>query len=388
MSEDKLSTFIHAPLPTITKSAEDVLVQWRERLLRYVLRGAAVAGAFALIGSTIADIQARDWLNIAVASAAWGIVVVIAFARLSFRVRAGILSFLLYAMSMNSLLSSGVRGESRMFIIIFIVLTVMLLGLRAGQMSAFLSFISVTVTAWAVLTHRLVLREPYDQLNLSSWLTGALTMLLIIIMLVLGVVLLQREFLAAQNRAKKAVDDLSQEREQLETRVSERTRELSLAADVGRSVSQLHDLDVLLPNAVEVIRAQFNLYYTQIYLTDASERNLTLRAGTGGVGAELLRRGHRLAIGPGSINGMAAGERKSVIVPDTATSPIFKPNPLLPETRSEMAVPLLVGERVVGVMDLQSRHPGALSIENLQVFEALAGQLAVALDNASLFAQT
>jgi GAF domain-containing protein len=172
----------------------------------------------------------------------------------------------------------------------------------------------------------------------------------------------------------------------LEQRVAERTRDLALAADVGRNVSQMRNLDTLLANAVELIRSRFGLYYVQVYLSDPNERALTLRAGTGDVGLELMRRAHRLTIGPGSINGRAAADRRTVIVADTRQSGTFKPNPLLPNTRSEMAVPLLVGDRVAGVLDLQSDQPATLTEEQLPAFETLARQLAVAIDNAQLFA--
>ncbi|HLB49263.1 MAG TPA: GAF domain-containing protein, partial [Anaerolineales bacterium] len=102
---------------------------------------------------------------------------------------------------------------------------------------------------------------------------------------------------------------------------------------------------------------------------------------------ELARRGYSLPIGPVSLNGLAAAEKRAIIAADTAASPNFLPNPLLPRTRSEMCVPLLVGEKVVGVLDLQSDRPGALTGENLPAFEALAGQLAVAIENAALFAE-
>ena len=173
----------------------------------------------------------------------------------------------------------------------------------------------------------------------------------------------------------------------LETRVSERTSELTLAADVGRTLSSERDIDLLLRTAVEQIRTRFDLYYTQIYLLDATGKALVLRAGTGAVGAELLRRSHRLAVGPGSINGMVASDRRAVIVADTQKSGLFRPNALLPETRSEMAVPLLIGQRVLGVLDLQSNRPDALSEENLPAFEVVAGQLAIAVENAALFSE-
>ncbi|OQY29111.1 MAG: hypothetical protein B6I38_08540 [Anaerolineaceae bacterium 4572_5.1] len=173
----------------------------------------------------------------------------------------------------------------------------------------------------------------------------------------------------------------------LEDKVARRTRALELAAEVGQRVSLVQDTDLMLAEAVNIIRDRFDMYYTQIYLTDRAERNLTLRAGTGQVGEKLLNRGHRLPVDMGSINGMAATQRKAVIVEDTETSRIHRPNPLLPDTRSEMAVPLMAQDRVVGVLDLQSAEAGALNEENLPAFEALAGQLAIAIINAELFAE-
>jgi GAF domain-containing protein len=174
----------------------------------------------------------------------------------------------------------------------------------------------------------------------------------------------------------------------LEQRVAERTHSLELAAEVGRSVSQVRALNVMLKDAAELIRKQFDLYYVQIYLTNQAKNNLLLESGTGTVGTELVGRGHRLSIDTGSINGRAAMERRSVVISDTFASATFKPNPLLPDTHSEMAIPLLVGETVVGVLDLQSNKAGELSQDNLPAFEALAGQLAIAIQNAGLLAET
>jgi PAS domain S-box-containing protein len=173
----------------------------------------------------------------------------------------------------------------------------------------------------------------------------------------------------------------------LEERVAERTRNLELAAEVGRTVSQVRSLDVMLTDAAELIRRQFDLYYVQVYLVNPSQTYLNLQAGTGEVGRQLLSRKHRLSYNTGSINGRAAVERKSVIIANTETSPTFRPNPLLPDTRSEMAVPLLVGDRVVGVLDMQSAKGGALDADVLPAFEALAGQIAIAIQNANFLAE-
>ena len=174
----------------------------------------------------------------------------------------------------------------------------------------------------------------------------------------------------------------------LEKRVAERTHDLELAWEVGRRVTEkTTDLYVLLNDAVDLIREHFNLYYTQIYLADATGRTLILRAGTGEVGAELLRRHHQLPIDSKSINGRAATDKRTQIMTNSEESANFLPNPLLPNTHSEISTPLMFGEQVLGVLDMQSDQPGALNETQLPAFNGLAGQLAIAIQNASLLAE-
>jgi GAF domain-containing protein/HAMP domain-containing protein len=180
---------------------------------------------------------------------------------------------------------------------------------------------------------------------------------------------------------------VEQERSTLEQRVASRTRNLELAADVGRAVSQVRDLDVMLNDACELILKEFGLHYVQVYLTDPSQTNLKLEAGTGMVGAQLLERGHSLPLDSHSINGRAALNKRTVVIADTAQATTFRKNPLLPDTRGEMAVPLIVADKVVGVLDMQSNKPGILTEEVLPAFEALAGQMAVAIQNANLLSE-
>lgn len=174
----------------------------------------------------------------------------------------------------------------------------------------------------------------------------------------------------------------------LEQRVADRTRNLELAAEVGRAVSQVRELSAMLKDACDLILKEFNLYYVQVYLVTANGSTLKLAAGTGNVGSQLLGRGHSLPLNSGSINGRAAVEKRSVVIADTSQSPTFRPNQLLPETHGEMAVPLIVANKVVGVLDMQSNAPGVLTAEILPAFEALAGQLAVTIQNANLLEET
>ncbi|MBE0697517.1 MAG: GAF domain-containing protein, partial [Anaerolineaceae bacterium] len=173
----------------------------------------------------------------------------------------------------------------------------------------------------------------------------------------------------------------------LEQRVRERTRDITMAAEVGRKISQVTDLSALLTAAVNLILERFNLYHAQVYLVDHTGHNLVLKASTGTAGQEMLRRGHRLPVDLTSLNGSAVVERRIVIVADTQKGAFFRPNSLLPETRSEMAIPLISGTRIMGVLDIQSAEASSLVEDTIPAFEILAGQLTTALLNAELFVQ-
>jgi GAF domain-containing protein len=232
---------------------------------------------------------------------------------------------------------------------------------------------------------------PFGQIELTQLIFTILILGLEGLLLTVASHTLEQSFAEADRstqdlrRANQSLQGLTTN---LETRVEERTHDLELASEVGRTISEkVNNLSEMLTEAVEMIRARFNLYYTQIYLTDPSGKSISLRAGTGEVGKELLQRGHSLPVDSRSLNGRAASEKRGMIVADVKDNINFLPNPLLSKTRSEMAIPLIVAGKVVGVLDMQSEQPGALNEMNLPAFEALAGQLAIAIQNANLFAQ-
>ncbi len=168
----------------------------------------------------------------------------------------------------------------------------------------------------------------------------------------------------------------------LEEQVKARTAELTLSMQVGQRAAAIREENKLLPTITEFIRNQFNLYYVQVYYVDDLQQNLVLRQGTGNVGKELLARRHHLPIGEGSIVGQVAATGESIVVSNTELSDIHKPNPLLPATRSELAVPLMVEEKVIGVLDMQGSQAHTFMQDNVTVFEAMATQLAIAIDSA------
>ncbi|MCB0165861.1 MAG: GAF domain-containing protein [Anaerolineae bacterium] len=172
----------------------------------------------------------------------------------------------------------------------------------------------------------------------------------------------------------------------LEEQVADRTKELVLTAEIGRQAASIRDLDELLSTITEFVRSHFNLYYTHIYFVDDLRQNLIIKSGTGLAGQELMARHHTLPIGSGSIVGQVAASGQSIVVSDTEASETHKPNPLLPDTRSELAVPLIIEDYVIGVLDMQSDRVNTFTEKNLTVFEAMAIQLAISIDSAQQWA--
>jgi PAS domain S-box-containing protein len=175
------------------------------------------------------------------------------------------------------------------------------------------------------------------------------------------------------------------------------TTQLRTAAEVAARLNAILDPQQLMNEVVDLLQSRFGLYHAHIYLLEtppsippgggeAGGAHLVVRAGSGAVGQVLCERGHHIPLDAGkSVVARAARERETVLVEDTTLVSDFMPNPLLPQTRSEIAVPLVVGERVLGVLDVQDDQPGRFSESDLNVFGTLAGQVATALDNARLF---
>jgi GAF domain-containing protein/HAMP domain-containing protein len=174
----------------------------------------------------------------------------------------------------------------------------------------------------------------------------------------------------------------------LESRVKERTRNLEIAAEIGRGATQLRDIDQLLQYTVDAIRDRFDFYHAQIFLVDDANEYAVLVISTGEAGRELLARKHKLAVGSNSIVGQATAQRRTFITLDTQQSEVpHRFNPLLPLTRSEMAVPLQIGDKLIGCLDVQSVEPNAFDQEDVQIFQLLCDQLAIAIDNARLLSE-
>ncbi len=179
---------------------------------------------------------------------------------------------------------------------------------------------------------------------------------------------------------------LSMEAAYLLAQTDRRARQLQTSAQVSQSAGNILDLEILLSRLVELIQESFGYDHVQIFLMDEEHDWALLRASTGEAGQKLLSIDHKLQKGSDSIIGQVTAKAEPAIALDTADAGVVhKPNPYLPLTRSEMALPIMLKNEVVGALDVQSNLPNAFNEEDISALTTLAAQIAVALDNANLY---
>jgi GAF domain-containing protein len=196
--------------------------------------------------------------------------------------------------------------------------------------------------------------------------------------------------------------ELQELNQSLEERVSSRTGELELAnqrnekrarqfeaiAQVARATTSAMKLQDLLPRLVQVISQQFGFYHAGIFLLDEDKEFAILSAANSPGGQRMLLRGHRLAVGQTGLVGFVAATGTPRIALDVGDDAIFFDNPDLPETRSELALPLRAGREIIGVLDVQSKESNAFQSEDIEVLSTLADQVTIAIQNARAFETT
>ena len=380
--------------------SEKELPNWREEVLNGLLRWtflfAVLAALFATI-DLISDNEIPQQLKLTLSSIYIGTTVLlgaIAFVpRIPYILRASILFFLYYGLALTGLLESGLSGDGRIFVFAFIIIAAILFDVRFSLLSLGLGII--TLISVAFLFTKGIIYVPLERLanstSLNSWTSGILVLTFLAVSIIIPLIYLIRNFKTQIKKTNKLLRDAERQQGTLQEQVNERTsaleyraKQLEIASQVAHNALVFQSVDELLSNITRLISEKFGYYHAGVFLIDDREEYAVLQATSSVGGQKMLTRGHQLQVGSEGIVGAAAAEKRPHIALDVGADAIFFNNPDLPDTHSEMAIPLLAQNHVIGILDIQSIDIKAFSQQDIEIFQTLANQIALAIQNARL----
>ncbi len=351
------------------------LPEWRLYFLNTALLIVWLLSLFSLaIALRVTLIENDFLLNIVFIAAFLALTIATFTRRLPYNVRVGVLLLVAYGLALPVLFSLGLVSSGRVYLYTASILTVVYIGLRAGLVSVLFNAIILGFMMWQVSRGQIVYDPPQA---VGNWMTTTTVFISLNALAVLSVGLLVRALAANLTEMRNFTRSLEQ-------RVAERTRVIEAGVEVSRALTGILDSTVLIREVVEQIRATFDYYHAQIYLFDETTKELTLAGATGSAGQMMLTAGHSVLPGQGLV-GRAFISNRSVLVQDVTQDEWWRPNSLLPETKAETAVPIAIGDDVLGVLDVQVNQTGGLSTDDVSFLRVVAGQVAVAVRNARLY---
>ena len=374
--------------------------KWREDFLKIILRASAIVGLILIVAAYATNTEP---ILLIIYLVAYTALIIATFIHLPFRIRAASFLFLIFSLGVSSLLENGIRSDSRTFFPIFIIMTSMLYGQRATIYATILTVIAGLAIGIPVLTgHLTLVSAGVTPGAWDAWIMAYLVNILLALVVTTALRMLLAEFDRAEVSATLSQKLLTEERNELDVRVQERTSELTMVttvmgkraeqlttiAEVAHQISQVQDINELLPAITRLISENLGFYHVGIFLLDEKKEYAILKAANSVGGRHMLQRGHRLKVGQVGIVGYVADKAVPRISVDVGEDATFFGNPDLPDTHSEMSLPLMIGDKLIGVLDVQSEKISAFAQQDTEVMSTLANQVAIAIENARLFSET
>lgn len=371
----------------------------RERVLQVLLVGAALAVLLALAPAmrVIVETGAVDLYPILLGVGGGILLALYAIPSLPYALRVHLFLGMWMGLGIYHLLALGLMSSGWVLLLGVVVLAIILVDLWEASAWISVALIAIAVMTWAVVNDAYTVPAS-TQSEAEAWLQASM----IYFGVISAVGVAQFMFSFSQSRALQLSRHQAEELEATQAKLIARTeqqerayreldrraRYLAATGEVSRVVAAILDLDELLDRVVMLISEQFDFYHAGIFLLDDVRAWAVLRAVSSEGGRRMLARNHRLKVGAEGIVGHVSSSGRPRIALDVSEDITWAENPDLPETRSEMALPLMVGEDVIGVLDVQSKDPNAFVQEDVTILRILADQIAVAIQNARLFRES
>lgn len=373
---------------------EDDFAVIRERILQYIMLGTTVVGLFFLFADAYIAASSKDYLMVLVYTLiyAWVLASTL-IRRLPYRLRAINLLVILFIAGVLGLAQFGLASNGRIFLLAFSIMATLLLGLGAGSITLMISIITLIFGA-VLKTSANPLMSP-NQISVNeqgaSWVSAVFAFIIVDVVTTASLQIIVLSLQRIINGQKKLTEDLKDEQAKLSKEVERRTAQLTVRAnqlEASNQISQLiakeTNLDKLCTHAADQIAALMNFYYVGIYLLDERKEFAVMQAGTGEAGQELLSRHHSLKVGEIGMVSYAVSRGETKVAQNVFLDPVHYKNPLLPDTKSESAIPLIASKQTIGAIDIQSTSIDAFTPDIITTLQTIADQLAIAIDRSHL----
>lgn len=369
---------------------DDQLKVWQERVLHTTLLASLVFGVILSIFTLSSGLDSNNFslfYGSLVLSGASLILVLIR--NTSYWTRSIIALISIYIFSNLIFVQSGWTGVALILLLGFSFLSTTFLFKRPSRIGIGISF--VTLLFWAVLRYTNLVTPTELSTSIAAILTDVLIMLLVGLIGNFTIGSLKSRYLEEHSKSElltvENIDLISTLDEQ-KVSLEKRLFQLRTASEIAQTISSIFDPQILMQQVSELLKTRFDLYYVGIFMIDDLHEYAILRYGTGEAGKRMLAARHKLAVGGYSMIGWATQTRKSRIALDVGDEAVHFDNPLLPETKSELALPILSGDKTLGAMSVQSKLSNGFDENDILIFQSVADNLAVALENANSFIRT
>ncbi len=366
--------------------------RWRAVFLARVLW--AVCGFGILL--IIVNLTALRSVELLAFSAIYAALLVVTFAPFPYSVKAGTLILSGYLVGTYTLLQFGPWSGISIYFLSITLFAALLFDRQVDRWVFAASLITITaIGTLNILGYITLSSAEVPQTDAWDWATYITDFVVFAVALTWAIDMLKTEFRTVAGQFQTAYGSLSKDRNELEIRVEERTAglikktdQLRAASYIARQTAELQNLDTILKVVTGLITDQFNFYHAGIFLMNETGDEVILVSASSEGGRRMVEKGHSLKVGSQGIVGYVAVQKKPRIALDVGTDAVFFNNPDLPGTRSEVALPMLMRERVLGVLDIQSDQPQAFSVDDIDVLQTLADQVTVAIENARLLEES
>ncbi len=374
--------------PTTAENFES-LTSWRTSLLKTILNGALIAGIFALppaiIGSASSTFSA---LYIG----AYLLLLGARFLSMPHALKSAILLSITFGIGLAGLLDTSIWGDSRTFMIAFIVFTSLLVSPSASWYALGLALLSYAIMGWLILNELYLLpTQEVTPGTLASWLSGATTVAVVSVAITQGLRLLQVQFFNNAQRADQFLASLREHQHGLEEQVQTRTTELTTktkllnsAAQFARKFSAHKDQADLLNAAVQLISSAFGHDHAGIYLLDEQAEFCYLQSASSASGRQLQSEGFRIELRKLGFLRTSAQNSRPIIHQSFSNKPQPAESAILPESNSRILIALFVKGSVFGILDVQSKLPNAFTLTHSEALQIIADQLSLLIENTIL----